>query len=406
MKNNKCIKKLISLEKQRQENYINLIASENYTSTNILNIQSSELSNKYAEGYKNKRYYGGCKYINKIEQLAINRAKKLFNADYANVQPHSGSQANQAIYMALCNPNDTILGMKLTDGGHLSHGHKANFSGKFYNIIQYGIDSTTEYIDYDKIDTLTKKYKPKIIIAGASAYSRIINWNILKLISKKVNAYLIADISHYAGLIASKLYPNPIKIVDAITTSTQKTLRGPRGGLILSKKNKILEKKIDMAVFPGIQGGPLEHIIAAKAICFKEAQSKKFKTYQKQTLTNTKYLKNILEKENFKIISKGTDTHLFLINLKNKNITGIEAEKRLEKANIIVNKNIIPNDKLNSNITSGIRIGTPAITTRGFKSRDIKKIGEWINKIISNKKNIKNIKIKVIKLCKKHPIYK
>ncbi|HFL8824420.1 MAG TPA: serine hydroxymethyltransferase [Candidatus Azoamicus sp. OHIO1] len=404
MTKDKKIKNLIKLEKNRQETCINLIASENYISESIINMENSILTNKYAEGYPNKRYYAGCKYIDKIEETAINRAKKLFKVNYANVQPHSGSQANQAAYMSLCKVKEKILGMKLEHGGHLTHGHKINFSGKTYNFIQYGVNKKTGYINYDDIDSLAKEYTPKLIIAGASAYSRIIDWKSLKRIAKKINAFLITDISHVSGLIVSNLYPSPINYADVITSTTQKTLRGPRGGLILTN-NKKIGVLLNTSIFPGIQGGPLMNTIAAKACCFKEALTKKFKNYQKQTLINSKYFAECLKYKNFEIISNGTDTHLFLINLKNKKITGINAEKKLETVNIIVNKNVIPNDTLPANITSGIRIGTPAITTRNFRIKEIKKISEWINYILKKKSYKKKIKLKVINLCKNHPMY-
>ena len=405
MNSDKKITKIINKEKKKQEENINLIASENYISKNILNLGTLILTNKYAEGYIKKRYYSGCSNIDKIEDLAIKRAKKIFNADYVNVQPHSGSQANQAVLLALCDKNDYILGMKLKDGGHLTHGHNINYSGKIYNTIQYGIDETTGNINYDEVRHLAEIYKPKIIIAGASAYSRIIDWNIFRKIADEVNAYLLADISHIAGLIIAKLYPSPINIADVTTSTTQKTLRGPRGGIILAKKNSLIEKKLNSAVFPGIQGGPLMHTIAEKAAAFKEASYKKFIDYQKQTILNAKYMVNYLKEYKFNIVTGGTDTHLFIIDLKNKNINGKEAEKKLEYANILVNKNCIPNDKKSPNLTSGIRIGTPAITTRGFKIKQIKQISEFINNII-NKNNIAETKKLVIDLCKKFPIYK
>lgn len=405
MTNDKKIKKIIDLEKNRQETCINLIASENYISKSILNIENSILTNKYAEGYPNERYYAGCKFIDKIEETALNRLKKLFKIKFANVQPHSGSQANQAVYMSLCNIKDTILGMKLDHGGHLTHGHKANLSGKLYKFIQYEINIKTGYIDYDSLEKLAIKHKPKLIVAGSSTYSRIIDWKSINNIAKKINAYFMADISHVSGLIAAKLYPSPAIYSDVITSTTHKTLRGPRGGIIMTNK-KFIEKLVNNSIFPGIQGGPLMNIIAAKACCFKEAISKKFKKYQKQTLINAKFMANNLKSKNFNIISNGTDTHLFLINLKNKNITGKYAENILEKANIIVNKNTIPNETLSAKITSGIRIGTPSITTRNFKKKEIKKVSEWIYLIINKKQKIKTIKTNVLKICKLFPIYK
>ncbi len=401
--------KLIKLEKIRQEKTINLIASESYASVNTLKAQGSILTNKYAEGYFKKRYYGGCKYIDKIENTAINRAKRLFNADYVNVQPHSGSQANLAVYNAILKPGETILSMKLSHGGHLTHGSKVNISGKIYNIKLYGLNKN-EHIDFNQIEYLTKKYKPKLIIAGFSSYSRICNWKKFKFIANLYKSYLLIDISHIAGLIAAKIYPNPLKYADIVTSTTHKTLSGPRGGIILAKgENKKLYKKIDLSIFPGIQGGPLMHVIAAKAIAFKEALKPKFKFYQKKIIKNSQYMAKIFLKNNFKIISNGTDTHLFVINLINKKLTGIKAEKKLNSANIIVNKNYIPDDNKKSFITSGIRIGTTCITYRKIQKKKIKEITNFIIKILNNINNhkiIKNIKNKIKKICKKFPIYK
>ncbi len=409
MKYKDKIFKLIKLEKKRQENSINLIASENYTSLNIMKAQGSILTNKYAEGYYKKRYYGGCKYIDKIEKIAINRAKKLFNANYVNVQPHSGSQANFAVYNSILNPGDTILGMKLNHGGHLTHGSKINISGKIYNAKLYGLNKKEE-INYNEIEYLAKKYKPKLIIAGFSSYSKICKWKIFKEISKKYNSLLMIDMSHIAGLVAAKIYPNPLKFADIVTTTTHKTLAGPRGAIILAKGNNYkLYNKINSSLFPGIQGGPMMHTIAAKALIFKEALNKKFINYQKKIIKNCKLMCNIFIKKKFKIISNGTETHLFIINLKNKNISGLMAEKILNKININVNKNCIPNDKKNPFITSGIRIGTSAITRRGIKETSIIKITKIICKILNNKINKKNIKKKkkiILNICKKFPIYK
>lgn len=403
MKKDTEIENLIKLEKKRQKESINLTASENYISKNALKAQGSILTNKYAEGYPYKRYYGGCKYIDKIESIAIERAKHLFKVSYANVQPHSGSQANLITYMSICKPGDKILGMRLKDGGHLTHGHNINYSGKLYKIIQYGVNKNSELIDYNNMEYLAEKYKPKLIIAGTSAYSRIINWKKIKKIAEKNNSILMADISHFSGLIATNLYPSPINIADIITSTTQKTLRGPRGGIILTN-NKEIKKKIDISTFPGIQGGPFMHIIASKAVAFKEACKYDFVEYQKQVIKNSKYLSNLLTSNGFKIVTGGTDTHLFLINLNNKNITGYEAEKKLEEANIIVNKNSIPYDTKNPNITSGIRIGTPAITTRGFKMKEIEMIVEWISDILIHNKNPKKIKKDILNFLKKYPI--
>ncbi|CAL4042831.1 Serine hydroxymethyltransferase [Buchnera aphidicola (Tetraneura ulmi)] len=399
---------LIEKEKKRQENYIQLIASENYASSCVMEVQGSQLTNKYAEGYPGKRYYEGCKYIDKIEDLAINRAKKLFNVDYVNVQPHSGSQANFAIYQALLSPGDTILGMSLSDGGHLTHGSIVNFSGKIYKSISYGLNKK-EYINYEEIHFLSKKYKPKMIVGGFSAYSRICDWEKMRKIADEINAYLLVDIAHVAGLVAANLYPSPVNYAHFVTSTTHKTLGGPRGGLILSNcKNLELYKKVNSSVFPGIQGGPLMHVIAAKAVAFKEALNPFFKKYQKQVLENAKYMSYLFLKEGYNIVSGGTNNHLFLINLKNKNITGKDASMFLNKANIIVNKNSIPNDSKNAFITSGIRIGTPSITRRGFKKPEIKKISFLMMKILENYKNINiihSVKSEVLSLCSKFPLY-
>ncbi len=406
MKKDKIFK-LIKLEKKKQENTINLIASENYVSKKILKAQGSILTNKYAEGYYKKRYYEGCKYIDKIEYIAIKRAKKLFKAKYVNVQPHSGSQANLAAYNSILNIGDTILSMKLTHGGHISHGSKINISSKMYKCKYYGLNKKEE-IDYKNIKKLALKYKPKLIIAGFSSFSKICNWKKFRKIANLNKSYLLADISHISGLIAAKLYPNPIKYAHIVTTTTHKTLSGPRGGIILSN-NKSIYKKINYSIFPQTQGGPLMHIIAAKAICFKEALSKKFKIYQKQILKNSISMCNQFKKNKFKIVSNTTETHLFVINLNNKKITGNIAEKFLNKANIIVNKNYIPDDKKNSIITSGIRIGTSCITKRGIKEKTSSYIAKLICKLlnnINNKNKINKIKKKIIKICKKYPIYK
>ncbi|WDI79045.1 serine hydroxymethyltransferase [Candidatus Purcelliella pentastirinorum] len=401
--------KLIQAEKKRQNQYINLIASENYVSNCVMQAQGSILTNKYAEGYPNKRFYSGCKYIDIIETIAIERAKKLFNADYVNVQPHSGTQANFAAYNALINYGDTILSMKLTHGGHLSHGAKMNSSGKLYKVINYGLNKKGD-INYKEIHELSKKYKPKLIIAGFSSYSGIFNWKKIRKIADINNSYLLVDMAHIAGLVAAKLYPNPLPYAHVVTTTTHKTLSGPRGGMILAKGgNKILYDKLDRAIFPREQGGPLMHIIAAKAVAFKEAMEKNFKLYQKQTIQNAITMTKIFIKKKYKIVSGCTKNHMFLINLSNKNITGLEASNILYKANIVTNKNFIPNDKKNATITSGIRIGTPAITKRGFKKKETKKITYWITDILNNIKNKKNIiKIKkmVKNLCNKFPIYK
>ncbi|WP_246208944.1 serine hydroxymethyltransferase [Enterobacteriaceae endosymbiont of Donacia sparganii] len=398
--------KLLKKESKRQEENINLIASENYTSYNVMNVQGSQLTNKYAEGYPKYRYYGGCKYIDQIENLAIKRAKKLFNADYVNVQPHSGSQANFAVYMALLNPGDIIMGLENSHGGHLTHGSKVNFSGKIYNSKPYKTNKKG-IIDYCNLLKLAKKYKPKMIIGGFSSYSRICDWAKMRNIADIVNAYFCVDISHIAGLIIAGLYPNPLPYAHVVTSTTHKTLSGPRGGIILSlKKNKYLFKKFDKSIFPGSQGGPLMHIIAAKAVAFKEALNPDFIIYQKQILKNAKLMVKIFKKYKYKIVSDSTDNHLFIIDLTNKKITGIEAQLLLEKYNIIVNKNSIPDDFNPPSITSGIRIGTPAITKRGFKEKEIYLLTHYIMKIINHKNQyFKNIKNNILKLCKSFPIY-
>ncbi|WP_343187579.1 serine hydroxymethyltransferase [Buchnera aphidicola (Periphyllus koelreuteriae)] len=398
----------LKYEKIRQNNTITLIASENYASFEVMKAQGSILTNKYAEGYSSKRYYGGCKYIDKIENLAINRAKSLFKSDYANVQPHSGSQANFAVYNALLNPGDVILGMNLSDGGHLTHGSNVNFSGKLYKSITYKLNKNGE-INYKEIEKLSKKYLPKIIIGGFSSYSGICNWKKMRQIADKINAYLLVDIAHIAGLIVSGLYPSPMNYAHVVTTTTHKTLSGPRGGLILSnEKNKILYDKLNKSVFPGSQGGPLMHIIAAKAIAFKEAMNKSFKSYQNQILKNSKVMSQYFIKKKFKLVSNGTHNHLFIINLSNKNITGKEAEFFLSKSNIIVNKNTVPNDKKKYFITSGIRIGTPAITRRGIKELESEKIAYWISHLLNNFNDYHKsifIKKKILEICNMYPIY-
>lgn len=407
-KYDKKINEAIEKENKRQENSLNLIASENYTSLKVMKAQGSILTNKYAEGYPNNRYYSGCKYIDIIEKIAIKRAKKLFKSDFANVQPHSGSQANFAVYMALLKPGDTILGMNLKHGGHLTHGSSINFSGKIYKTINYGVDKNGK-INYKEIEEKSEKYKPKMVICGFSAYSGIINWLKFRKISDKINAYLLADISHVAGLVSSGMYPNPINYAHVVTTTTHKTLAGPRGGLILAKHgNKSFYKKINSSVFPVTQGGPLMHVIAGKAISFKEAMEANFKNYQKQIIKNAKIMANVFYKNNFTLVSKEINNHLFLIDLRNKNITGKEAENILNSVNITINKNSIPNDTKNSIITSGIRIGTAAITRRGLKEKESIKLANWICEILNNKndKKIKEkIKNKVLIMCKKFPIY-
>lgn len=398
----------INQEEKRQEDHIELIASENYASKYVMYAQGSQLTNKYAEGYPSKRYYGGCEYVDIVEKLAIDRAKKLFNADYANVQPHSGSQANFSVYTALLNPGDTILGMKLSHGGHLTHGASVNFSGKIYNVIAYGVDKKGE-IDYQEISKLAKKYKPKMIIGGFSAYSGICNWSKMRDIADEINAYFVVDIAHIAGLIAAGLYPNPINYAHVVTSTTHKTLSGPRGGLILAKNGTdAFYKKINLSVFPGAQGGPLMHVIAAKAIAFKEASEPNFKIYQTQVIKNSQAMVKKFLKQNYQIISGNTFNHLFLISLANKTVTGQEADIALGKCNITVNKNTIPNDLRSPFVTSGIRIGTPAITKRGFKENEALQVTEWIISIlndIKNKSNFLKIKKEVLDLCAKYPVY-
>ena len=398
----------LSAEKKRQEEHIELIASENYVSPRVLEAQGSVLTNKYAEGYPGKRYYGGCEYVDIAENLAIERAKKLFDADYANVQPHSGSQANAAVMLALLSPGDVILGMALSHGGHLTHGAKVSFSGKLYHSFEYGIDVTTGLIDYDALERLAIEHKPKLIVAGFSAYSRTLDWAKFRAIADKVGAYLLADIAHVAGLVAAGLYPSPIAYADVVTTTTHKTLRGPRGGLIICKANEEIEKKFNSAIFPGTQGGPLMHVIAAKAVAFAEALLPEFKVYQKQVLDNAKTLASVLNNRGYSIVSGGTDNHLLLVNLIDKEITGKEADAALSKANITVNKNAVPNDPRSPFVTSGLRLGTPAVTTRGFKEKEITLLGGWIADILDNiNDEAINAKVKqqVLLLCSEFPVY-
>lgn len=400
--------KAIESERTRQEDHIELIASENYVSPCVLQAQGSVLTNKYAEGYPGKRYYGGCEYVDIVESLAIARAKELFNANYANVQPHSGSQANAAVMMALLAPGDLILGMALSHGGHLTHGSKVNFSGKLYHSLEYGIDPKTGLVDYDALETLAIEHKPKMIVSGFSAYSQVLDWKRLREIADKVGAYLMADIAHVAGLIATGLYPSPLPYAHVVTSTTHKTLRGPRGGLILANADEGLAKKFDSAVFPGSQGGPLMHVIAAKAIAFQEALQPDFKIYQKQVLTNAEMMAKTLIQRGYSIVSGGTKNHLFLVDLINKNITGKAADAALDQANITVNKNAVPNDPRSPFVTSGLRLGTPAITTRGLKENESKILGEWIADIlddIENEKKIAQVKQDVLQLCSKFPVY-
>lgn len=400
----------IEEELNRQKNQIELIASENIVSRAVLEAQGSILTNKYAEGYPQHRYYGGCEFIDKVEALAIERAKKLFNARFANVQPHSGSQANTAVYLALLKPFDTILGMSLDAGGHLTHGAKVSISGKWLNAVHYGVEKETGLIDYNQVEEQALTHKPKLIIAGGSAYSRIIDFKRFREIADKVGAYLMVDMAHFAGLVAAGLYPNPLEYADVVTTTTHKTLRGPRGGMILTN-NAELAKKIDSAIFPGTQGGPLEHVIAAKAVCFKEDLSPQFKVYAEQVIKNAKVLGDTLKKRGLNLVSGGTDTHLVLVDLRPKNMTGDVVEKALEKAHMTCNKNAIPFDPMPPKVTSGIRLGSPAATTRGFKEAEFEQIGNWIGDVIDAlaqgdaDKVISDIAQKVIALCQKFPIY-
>ena len=395
-------------ESLRQEEHIELIASENYASTRILEAQGSVLTNKYAEGYPSKRYYGGCEYVDIAEELAISRAKELFKADYANVQPHSGSSANAAAFLALLEPNDTILGMSLDHGGHLTHGAKVNFSGKNYKGIQYGLHPETNEIDYDQVRKLAHEHRPKLIIAGFSAYSGIIDWKIFREIADEVNAYFLVDMAHISGLVAAELYPSPIPFADVVTSTTHKTLRGPRSGIILARKNEAIEKKLNSAVFPGSQGGPLMHVVAAKAICFKEALEPEFKTYIKQVMDNAKVMCSTIQSRGINVVTCKTENHIILVDLRNKEITGKELEKALGDVNITVNKNAVPDDPRSPFVTSGIRLGTPAVTTRGFKEEEVEKISNWICDVIENHQDISKmdeIKNSVIELTSKYPVY-
>ena len=393
----------------RQEDHIELIASENYTSPRVMQAQGSVLTNKYAEGYPSKRYYGGCEYVDVAEELAIERVKKLFNADYANVQPHSGSQANAAVYFALLNAGDTVLGMSLSDGGHLTHGAKVNFSGKLFNAVQYGLDSETGEIDYTEVEALAREHKPKMILAGFSAYSRVVDWQRFRDIADEVGAYLFVDMAHVAGLVAAGLYPNPVGIADVCTSTTHKTLRGPRGGVILAKANPEIEKKLSSMVFPGTQGGPLMHVIAAKAVAFKEAMSDDFVEYQKQVLINANAMAEEFISRGFDIVSGGTDNHLFLLSLIRQEITGKDADAALSKANITVNKNSVPNDPQSPFVTSGLRIGSPAITTRGFNEAESRDLANWICDILENMGDddvIATVKANVAEICQRLPVYR
>ncbi|MDP7522123.1 MAG: serine hydroxymethyltransferase [Arenicellales bacterium] len=398
----------ISSENERQEAHIELIASENYTSPRVMEAQGSVLTTKYAEGYPGKRYYGGCEYVDIAETLAIDRAKTLFGADYVNVQPHSGSQANAAVYMALLEPQDTVLGMSLAHGGHLTHGAKVNFSGKIYNSVQYGLDEESGEVDYLQVEALAQEHKPKMIVAGFSAYSRIMDWERFSQIAEAVGAYLMVDMAHVAGLVAAEIYPNPISHADVVTTTTHKTLRGPRGGLILARANETIEKKINSLVFPGTQGGPLMHVIAAKAVALKEAMEPEFKDYQQCVVKNAKTMVDVFGERGYKIVSGGTDDHLFLLDLIDKDITGKDADAALGRANITVNKNAVPNDPRSPFVTSGLRLGTPAVTTRGFGQQEITRMTHWICDILDDIENetlIDETREKVKLLCASFPVY-
>lgn len=396
-------------ERQRQEEHIELIASENYTSPRVMEAQGSVLTNKYAEGYPGKRYYGGCEFVDIVENLAIERAKHLFGADYANVQPHSGSQANAAVYMALLKPGDTILGMSLAHGGHLTHGASVSSSGRIYNAIQYGIDEESGEIDYEEVEALAVEHKPKMIVAGFSAYSRVVDWMKFRQIADKVGAYLLVDMAHVAGLVAAGVYPSPVKIADVTTTTTHKTLGGPRGGIILAKANPEIEKKLNFAVFPESQGGPLMHVIAGKAVCFKEALSREFKDYQRQVVANARAMAGVFIERGFEVVSGGTDNHLFLLSLVKQEITGKDADAALGRAYITVNKNAVPNDPRPPFVTSGLRIGSPAVTRRGMKEDEVAQLAGWMCDIlddIENESVIDEVRGKVLELCAHFPVYR
>jgi glycine hydroxymethyltransferase len=399
----------IDKENQRQEHHIELIASENYCSPRVMEAQGSQLTNKYAEGYPGKRYYGGCEHVDIVEDLAIERAKQLFGAEYANVQPHSGSQANSAVFMALLNAGDTVLGMSLSEGGHLTHGASVNFSGKTYNAVQYGLNEETGEIDYAQVEALAEEHKPKMIIGGFSAYSGIVDWQRFRAIADKVGAFLLVDMAHVAGLVAAGVYPNPLPHAHVVTTTTHKTLAGPRGGLILSAcGDETIYKKLNSSVFPGNQGGPLCHVIAAKAVAFKEALQPDFKAYQQQVVTNAKAMVSVMQERGYKIVSNGTDNHLFLLDLIDKDITGKDADAALGRANITVNKNSVPNDPRSPFVTSGLRIGTPAITRRGFGDNEAKQVASWICDVLDNMGDesvVERVQQEVVELCSRFPVY-
>ncbi|MEW5250457.1 serine hydroxymethyltransferase [Microbulbifer discodermiae] len=402
----------IQEEDRRQEEHIELIASENYTSPLVMEAQGSTMTNKYAEGYPGKRYYGGCEYVDKAETLAIERAKKLFGADYANVQPHSGSQANAAVYQALCAPGDTVLGMSLAHGGHLTHGARVNFSGKIYKAVQYGLNPDTGEVDYEEVERLALEHRPKMVVAGFSAYSRVMDWARFRAIADRVGAYLLVDMAHVAGLVAAGEYPSPVPHADVVTSTTHKTLRGPRGGIILARANEEIEKKLNSAVFPGGQGGPLMHVIAAKAVSFKEAMGTEFKAYQKAVVQNARAMADTFLDRGINIVSGGTDDHLMLVDLIGKEYTGKDADEALGRANITVNKNAVPNDPRSPFITSGLRVGTPAITTRGFGVDETRQLTHWICDVLDalEKKDaeatIAEVKEKVLDICAQFPVYK
>ena len=398
----------ITSEERRQEEHIELIASENYTSPRVMEAQGSVLTNKYAEGYPAKRYYGGCEYVDQAEQLAIDRAKALFGADYANVQPHSGSSANLAVFMALCQPGDTVLGMSLADGGHLTHGARPSFSGKIYKAVQYGLNPATGEIDYEQVERLAREHRPKMVIAGFSAYSRIVDWQRFRDIADEVGAYLFVDMAHIAGLVAAGIYPSPVQIADVTTTTTHKTLRGPRAGLILAKANEEIEKKLNSAVFPGGQGGPLMHVIAAKAVAFKEAMEPAFVEYQKQVVKNAQAMAQVFMDRGYDVVSKGTDDHLFLVSFIQAGLTGKDVDAWLGAANITVNKNAVPNDPQSPFVTSGIRVGTPAVTTRGFAEAECRELAGWMCDVIDGRGDagvIEAVKAKALDICARYPVY-
>lgn len=402
------LERILQNEHQRQEEGIELIASENFASPLVLQAYASVLTNKYAEGYPGKRYYGGCEFVDQAEQLAIERVKQLFDADYANVQPHSGSQANAAVFQALMQPGDVMMGMSLSDGGHLTHGSKVNFSGKLYQVVPYGVDVKTGLINYDEIATMARQAKPKLIVAGFSAYSRVMDWQKFRQIADEVGAYLLVDMAHVSGLIAGGAYPSPIPFADVVTSTTHKTLRGPRGGIILAKSNPEIEKKLQSAIFPGMQGGPLMHVIAAKAVAFKEALMPAFKIYQQQVVKNARAMANALIKRGYDIVSGGTDNHLFLVDLQSKKLTGKVAEAVLGQAAITTNKNTVPGDPQSPFVTSGLRLGTPAMTTRGFMEKECELTAEWIADVLDHSDDsatISRVKKEVAELCRQFPIY-